>query len=244
MRYNRHISLPDMDLDGQERLLNARVLMIGVGGLGNAAAQYLVAAGLGSLTLCDDDRVEMTNLQRQVLFAEQDVGQGKCQAAQARLQAMNSDVQITILPARLDEARLAEQIQGHDLVLDCTDNLASRNLINRLCVKQLKPLVSGAAIRLEGQLFCYLPGNNLPCYQCFSRLFSEQQLSCSEAGILAPVVGLIGIMQALEAIKILTGIGKPVTGQIQLFDAQTSQWQCYQLKPDPHCPVCASAYSD
>ncbi|MDF2177423.1 molybdopterin-synthase adenylyltransferase MoeB [Aliiglaciecola sp. CAU 1673] len=239
LRYNRQILLPGFDLDAQEVLLNAAVLQIGVGGLGNPAAQYLVGAGIGALTLCDDDKVESSNLARQVLFSEADLGRGKCEAALDRLQSLNHQCRLKGIPKRLDEAALSAQIMAHDLVLDCSDNLATRQLISKLCVRFGKPLVSGAAIRFEGQLFSYAPGKDCPCYQCLSALFGEQQLSCVEAGILAPVVGIIGVMQALEAVKLLTGIGQASLGRLQLFDGLQGRWQEFKVLRRPDCPICS-----
>lgn len=238
LRYNRQILLPGFDLPRQEQLLNARVLIIGVGGLGCPAAQYLVAAGVGRLTLNDNDEVALSNLQRQILFSEQDLGQNKATAALKRLKQLNSDCRLSALTTRLDEQALRQLVAEQDLVLDCTDNLASRNLINRVCVSHSKPLVCAAAIRMEGQLFSYIPSQQGPCYHCLSHLFGEQQLSCVESGILAPVVGVMGVMQALEAVKILTQCGEYGSGKLQLFDAQTGQWQQLQVPRNPDCTVC------
>jgi molybdopterin-synthase adenylyltransferase len=239
MRYARQILLPGFDLDKQERLLGSAVLQIGVGGLGCACAQYLVASGVGRITLVDDDTVELTNLQRQVLHGENDIGRSKCKSAQSSLKLLNSDCQIDIIERRLDAQELKETIEQYDLVLDCTDNLATRNEINLACIQAGKPLVSGAAIRMEGQVICFQPSANAPCYQCLSALFAEQNLSCVEAGIMSPVVGIIGAMQALEAIKILTQYGEPLTSRLLLFDAMTSRWQEFKVPKNPQCPACA-----
>lgn len=241
LRYNRQILLPGFGLEAQEALLNASVLLVGVGGLGNSAAEHLVAAGLGTLTLVDDDKVALSNLPRQCLFSEQDEGCNKAQAAIARLQALNPDCHLHALPTRLHETALKTQIEAHDLVLDCTDNLASKNLVNQLCVRQHKPLVVGAAIRFEGQLFSYAPGADWPCYQCVSTLFAEPQLSCVESGILSPVVAVIGVMQALEAIKLLTSIGEASLGRLQVFDGLSGQWRSLRVKRHADCPGCATA---
>lgn len=238
MRYNRQILLPDFDLDRQEQLLNARVLIMGLGGLGCPAAQYLVASGVGSLTLVDDDQVALSNLQRQILFSETDIGKNKAESARRRLEQLNSDCRLTAIPRRLNEPALKPLIAEHHLVLDCTDNLPTRNLINRLCVEEHRPLVCGAAIRLEGHLFSYLPSSGGPCYHCLSHLFGEQQLSCVESGILAPVVGIIGLMQALEAVKILTRLGDTGVGILKLFDGKNAQWQQIRVPVNPHCAVC------
>ncbi|GGO70504.1 HesA/MoeB/ThiF family protein [Bowmanella pacifica] len=240
LRYNRQILLPGFDLEGQEKLLAGSALIIGVGGLGNAAAQYLAASGVGTLTLCDDDKVELSNLQRQVLFAQSDIGKNKVHAAAARLQACNPETRIVPLDRRATPEELAELVIRHDVVLDCTDNLDSRNLINKLCVTHSTALISGAAIRMEGQLFCYLPGANHPCYHCLSHKFGEQRLSCVESGILSPVVGIIGTMQALEAVKYLAGL-KIQAGVLNLFDAKTTQWQQFRLAARPDCPTCGQS---
>lgn len=242
MRYARQILLPGFDLDKQEKLLSSKVLQIGVGGLGCASAQYLVAAGVGSLTLVDDDTVELTNLQRQVLHSEVDIGKSKCESAKASLAMLNSECNIHIVERRLCLAELKVMVAHHDLVVDCTDNLASRNDINQAVIAEGKPLVSGAAIRMEGQVICFKPCATEPCYQCLSALFQEQNLSCVEAGIMSPVVGVIGAMQALEAIKLLTQYGENLTSRLLLFDALTSSWQEFKVAKDPNCPYCASLY--
>lgn len=239
MRYARQILLPGFDLDKQEQLLGSRVLQIGAGGLGCACAQYLVAAGIGSLTLVDDDTVELTNLQRQVLHGEDDIGSTKCASALASLRLLNSGCQIDTIAKRLDEQALEKILAQYDLIIDCTDNLSTRNAINRACIQAGKPLVSGAAIRMEGQIICFQPSATAPCYQCLSALFAEQNLSCVEAGIMSPVVGVIGAMQALEAIKILTQYGESLTSRLLLFDAMISQWQEFKVPKNPSCSACA-----
>lgn len=239
MRYSRQILLPGFDLERQETLMQASILQIGVGGLGCASAQYLVAAGIGRITLVDDDRVELTNLQRQVLHGEQDIGKSKCASAKATLVALNSEVDIQIIEVRLDGKALDEAINQHDIVLDCTDNLETRNEINRLCIANEKPLVSGAAIRMEGQVICFQPADDQPCYRCLSQFFGEQNLSCVESGIMSPVVGIIGAMQALEAVKILTAYGQSSIGRLMLFDGMTSNWTSFKVPKQPACPDCS-----
>lgn len=203
MRYNRQISLPGVDLDGQERLLNARVLQIGVGGLGCTVAQNLVAAGIGVITLVDDDRVELSNIHRQVLHQEKDLGKSKVDSAKASLLQTNSDCIINTVERRMEDVQLKKEISAADVIVDCSDNLSTRNQLNKLCWQLNKPLVSGAAIRFEGQLMCFSPELNTPCYQCVSQLFGEQQLSCAEAGVMPPVVTAVGSLQAMEVMKIL-----------------------------------------
>lgn len=240
LRYSRHLMLPALDFVGQEQLLASRVLVVGLGGLGCAAAPYLAGAGVGTLYLADDDTIDRTNLQRQILFRESDVGEHKAEVAARVLQQQNSELHIEPLVTRLAEARLNELLTQVDLVLDCTDNLTTRQLLNRCCFAHSRPLISGAAIRLEGQVATYPMTAGAPCYQCFSRLFGEQQLTCMEAGVLAPVVGVIGSMQAVEALKVLTGVGQPLTGQVLLYDASVAQWQSLSLKAQPDCPVCGT----
>jgi molybdopterin-synthase adenylyltransferase len=238
LRYSRQVMLSGFDLDKQERLLASRVLMIGVGGLGCAAAQYLVAAGLGTLTMVDDDQVDRSNLQRQILHTEQSIGEFKTLSAKASLQRLNSQSQLHTLEHRLNDDQLAEQLQRHDLVLDCSDNLATRQQLNRLCQRAKLPLVSGAAIRMEAQIYCFMPGPHNACYHCLSAHLGEQQLSCMEAGVMAPLVGIIGAMQALESIKILCQYGQSINNRLLMFDALEAQWHSFTLVKDPHCPVC------
>ncbi|WP_018982010.1 HesA/MoeB/ThiF family protein [Salinimonas chungwhensis] len=238
MRYNRHIVLPQIDLEGQERLLNARVLIIGAGGLGCSAAQLLCASGVGTLTLVDDDHVEVTNLPRQVLFTDADVGQYKVAAAQQKLNQLNASCQIKTYSRRLDLTELASQAGAHNIVLDCTDNLSARLATNAACAVSRTPLVSGAAIRFEGQLFTtsYAPGTS--CYECVSALTGNPDLSCTESGIFSPVVAIIGAQQALIAMQLIAGIGKPLLNTLQLFDALSGQWQQFIVPENPQCTVC------
>ena len=239
MRYNRQIVLPNFDLDKQEILLNAKILIVGVGGLGCAAAQYLVAAGVGEITLIDDDKVEKTNLQRQILHAEADVGINKCLSAKASLEQMNSDIKIHVIQKRLELDNYLELIESLDLVLDCTDNLTSRNTLNQACYQLGKPLVSGAAIRMEGQLMNIVPAEKSACYPCVSAYFGEQNLSCVESGVMSPVVGIIGAMQALEAIKVLCDYGVASVNQIMMFDGMTATWQTFKVPKKINCSICA-----
>ena len=238
MRYSRQLMLPAMDFRGQEALLASKVLLVGMGGLGCAAAPYLVASGVGQITLVDDDSIDSSNLQRQILYREADIGLSKAQQAAASLRQLNADITIDAQCRRLSADDLAQRMPQYSLVLDCTDNLESRNAINAACVKAKVPLVSGAAIRFEGQLASFSMQGDSACYHCLSQLFGEQQLSCMEAGILSPVVGVVGVMQALEAVKILAGVGTPLYGKLQLFDGLTSQWRQFTLAKDPACSVC------
>jgi molybdopterin/thiamine biosynthesis adenylyltransferase len=244
MRYSRQLMLPALDFSGQEALLAGKVLLVGMGGLGCAAAPYLVASGIGSITLADDDTIDRSNLQRQILYREADIGQSKAGQAAAGLRQLNSEIEINALQQRLTADDLAQLVPQFSLVLDCSDNLATRNAINAACVKAKVPLVSGAAIRFEGQVASFSMQGDGACYHCLSQLFGEQQLSCMEAGILSPVVGIIGTMQALEAVKILAGVGTPLYGKLQLFDGLTSQWRRFNLAKDAGCSVCAKQSQD
>ncbi|MGB1271370.1 MAG: HesA/MoeB/ThiF family protein [Endozoicomonas sp.] len=239
-RYSRQIMLSQVDIEGQEKLLNARVLILGVGGLGCPAAQYLAGAGAGELVLVDPDTVDITNLQRQLLYASQDLGLPKVKAAAQRLSAINPDCHIESIQARLEGDALREQVQKATVVLDCTDNFASRFAINEACVSTETPLVSGAGIRLSGQLAVYDHRQpDAPCYHCLYDEQSNEELSCSESGILGPVVGTIGTMQALETIKLISGFGMSLSGRLMIFDAATMGWQTLGLSADPDCLVCS-----
>ncbi|MBS1205647.1 MAG: molybdopterin-synthase adenylyltransferase [Proteobacteria bacterium] len=238
MRYNRQIILRGFDFDGQERLKAARVLVVGLGGLGCAAAQYLAAAGAGQMTLLDFDTVALSNLQRQTLHSDADIGAAKVDSARESLLRINPHVQYTAINALLDETALFAQIAAHDLVLDCTDNVAIRNQLNAGCFQHKVPLVSGAAIRMEGQISVFTWQENTPCYRCLSRLFGENALTCVEAGVMAPLVGAIGSLQAMEAIKVLAHYGTPAAGKIVMYDAMTCQFREMKLPRNPTCEVC------
>ncbi|UXY09501.1 molybdopterin-synthase adenylyltransferase MoeB [Kosakonia sp. ML.JS2a] len=238
MRYNRQIILRGFDFDGQEQLKAARVLVTGLGGLGCAAAQYLAAAGVGQMTLLDFDTVALSNLQRQTLHSDASIGMAKVDSARDSLLRINPHVHYTTLNALLDEADLFAQIAAHDLVLDCTDNVAIRNQLNAGCFRHKTPLVSGAAIRMEGQISVFTWQENAPCYRCLSRLFGENALTCVEAGVMAPLVGVIGSLQAMEAIKVLTHYGTPAAGKIVMYDAMTCQFREMKLLRNPACEVC------
>jgi adenylyltransferase/sulfurtransferase len=238
MRYNRQIVLPNFDLDKQEILLNAKVLIVGVGGLGCAAAQYLVAAGVGEITLIDNDNVEKSNLQRQVLHGESDVGINKCLSAKASLEQLNSEITINVVQKRIEYDDYIQLVKPLNIVLDCTDNLASRNTLNQACYKSGTALISGAAIRMEGQLMSVVPQQNTACYACLSSYFGEQNLSCVESGVMSPVVGIIGAMQALEAIKVLCSYGYSNVNKLMMFDGMTSSWQTFKVPKKINCSVC------
>lgn len=241
MRYNRQIVLRGFDFDGQEALKAASVLVVGLGGLGCAAAQYLAAAGVGRMTLLDFDTVSLSNLQRQTLHSDATIGQPKVDSARAALARINPHVDLTAINALLDDAALEQQIATHDLVLDCTDNVQIRNQLNAGCFAHKVPLVSGAAIRMEGQVSVFTYGEGEPCYRCLSRLFGENALTCVEAGVMAPLVGVIGSLQAMEAIKLLAGYGTPAAGKIVMYDAMTCQFREMTLMRFAGCEVCGGA---
>ena len=238
LRYSRQISIKAIDFEGQEALKQAKVLIIGVGGLGCAASQYLAVAGVGELTLVDFDTVELSNLQRQVLHQDADIGRAKVHSAKDSLQLANPHIRINAIHGLLSDDSLAEQIEHHDVIVDCTDNLGVRQQLNQLCFKLKKPLVSGAAIRMEGLITVFDYQDATPCYQCFSQLFGEQQLTCVESGILAPVIGVMGSLQAVETIKLICGIGQPLIGRVLMFDAMTMEMRQLKLNKMPNCCVC------
>jgi len=246
-RYSRQILMPQIDFDGQQKLLQSHALIIGMGGLGSPASLYLVAAGVGHLTLVDFDQVELSNLQRQIIHRTADLGRAKIESARDNLLALNPDTHIDTLPAPLDDQSLLAAVQAADIVLDCTDNFASRHAINRACVAARKPLVSAAAIRFEGQLAVFdTRQETSPCYHCLypgtadTAENNEPAETCTQNGILAPVVGSMGTLQALEAIKVLLNLGEPLRGRLMLFDALTFDIRILKLKRDPHCAVCGS----
>ncbi|OOZ37782.1 HesA/MoeB/ThiF family protein [Solemya velesiana gill symbiont] len=239
LRYSRQIMLPSIGIEGQEKLLNARVLIIGMGGLGSPVAMYLAAAGIGHLTLVDFDKVDLSNLQRQITHFTGDIGTPKVESAKQTLEQINPECDIETINRALMDNDLAEQAAKADLVLDCCDNFATRFAINEACVATSTPLVSGAAIRLEGHISVFVPGPNEPCYRCLYGGEGEIEETCSENGVLASVVGIIGSIQATEAIKVLTGAGTPLNGKLMILDALEMQWRTLKLKADLQCPVCS-----
>ncbi|MCO8161330.1 molybdopterin-synthase adenylyltransferase MoeB [Pseudomonas sp. 21LCFQ02] len=241
LRYSRQILLQHVDIDGQLRLKASRVLIVGLGGLGSPVALYLAAAGVGELHLADFDSVDLTNLQRQVIHDSHSVGVLKVDSAMTRLAAINPLV--TLVPHRqaLDADSLAAVIAGVDLVLDCCDNFSTREAVNAACVAAGKPLVSGAAIRQEGQLSVFDPRRaESPCYHCLYGHGSDTELTCSEAGVIGPLVGLVGSLQALEALKLLAGFGEPMVGRLLLIDALGTRFRELKVRRDPACAVCGS----
>ena len=241
LRYSRHIMLPQVDIAGQERICHGRVLVVGVGGLGSPAALYLAASGVGTLVLVDDDTVEISNLQRQIAHTEHRIGENKAESAAKAIADVNTTTQVEVYTSRLSEHALGEQVQRADVVLDCTDNFTTRKQINALCVQMQTPLVSGAAIRLEGQITVFDKRDaESPCYQCLYQLTDDENLSCSQSGVLSPLVGVVGAMQALEALKVLGKFGTPLVGRLGLYDAVFGEWRYMKLKRDTQCEVCAT----
>lgn len=239
LRYSRQILLPQVDIVGQQKLLDSHVLIIGLGGLGSPVAMYLAAAGVGYLTLVDDDQVEMSNLQRQIIHNEESIGQLKVESAAERINALNSDCQLTLKTTRLGKESLAIEVEKADVVVDCTDNFATRFLLNELTQESKTPLVSGAAIRMEGQVTVYdSRQTGSACYRCIYQDEGELQQTCSESGVLSPVLGIIGSMQAVETVKLITGIGETLAGRLMIFDALNMSWQELKLQQNPTCPVC------
>lgn len=241
LRYSRQIMLPKMDVAGQQKLIDATVLIVGMGGLGCPAAMYLVAAGIGHLIIADNDMVEVTNLQRQVAHSQSMIGKPKVVSAQQALLGLNPDLKITALQMRLEGANLSEAVSQADLIVDACDNYTTRFAINLACIDYCKPLVSAAAIRMEGQVAVFdIRNPTSPCYQCLYSEGNDEDASCSENGVMAPLVGIIGAVQAMEAIKLLTGIGESLTGRLLLLDASTMHWREMQLLRDSNCGACGS----
>ncbi len=240
LRYSRHILLNELGVEGQERILAAHVLVVGAGGLGSAAALYLGSAGVGKITLVDHDLVDLTNLQRQIAHTTQRVGQPKVESAQQAIHAINPEVQVHALQTRADTALLDQWLPQADLVLDCSDNFATRHAINAACVKHRKPLVSGAAIRFDGQITVYDSGDaQSPCYAClFPPHTAVEETQCATMGVFAPLVGVIGAMQAGEALKWLSGAGRTLTGRLLLLDGRSMECHSMRIPRDPACPVC------
>jgi molybdopterin/thiamine biosynthesis adenylyltransferase len=241
LRYSRHILLDEVGIEGQERVLGARALIIGAGGLGSPAALYLAASGVGRITLVDDDEVDLTNLQRQVMHTTARVGQPKVESGREALRQINPDIEVIALRERVAGERLRELVADHDVVLDCSDNFATRQAVNRACVAAGVPLVAGAVIRFDGQLSVFDVRDPVsPCYAC---LFPEdsrfEDVACSSMGVFAPLVGVIGAVQAAEALKLLAGCGQPLVGRLLMLDGRYMEWTEVRVGRDPGCPVCS-----
>lgn len=243
MRYSRQILLEDIAIAGQQKLLASRVLIVGLGGLGAPAAAYLAGAGIGTLVLADDDAVHMSNLQRQILFTTDDINQPKTQVTAERLRQLNPDIELIALQQRVSGETLRQQVAQADVVLDCSDNMATRQAINGACVAQETPLVTASAVGFGGQLMVLTPPCQQGCYRCLWPDESEPEHNCRTAGIVGPVVGIMGAMQALEAIKLLSGMNT-TSGELRLFDARTNLWRTLALRRASDCPVCGGQHAN
>ncbi len=242
LRYSRHILLPELGISGQEIILKSNALIIGAGGLGSPASMYLAAAGIGTITIADDDVVDLTNLQRQIVHHTGDIGKNKVTSAKETLSWLNPDVIVKPLVSRLDQNQIDNLVETADVVLDCTDNFETRHAVNKACVGSKTPLVSGAAIRFEGQISVFDSSiDNSPCYEC---LFSEnsklEETRCAVLGAFGPLVGMVGTIQAMETIKTLTKIGQPMRGKLLLIDGLLSEFKVLKLPRDPNCAVCSA----
>jgi adenylyltransferase/sulfurtransferase len=240
LRYSRHILLPEIGVEGQQKLLAASALVIGAGGLGSPAALYLAAAGVGTITLADGDDVDLTNLQRQILHATASVGKPKVESGRDGLARINPDVKVVPVRQRLDDGSLDALVAASSVVLDCSDNFATRHAVNRACVRRRKPLVSGAAVRFDGQVSVFDLRNELsPCYHCLFPQDAElEEMRCAVMGVFAPLTGIIGTVQAAEALKLIAGVGETLNGRLMILDALAMQWRTIKLAKDPACPVC------
>ena len=238
LKYSRQIMLPQIDIAGQEKLTASHVVVIGLGGLGSPVAMYLATAGIGKLTLIDDDQVDQSNLQRQIIHNENFIGKKKVTSAKESIKALNSDCVVNIIDRRLNEQEFEDLLANVNVIVDCCDNFATRFLLNRVCFKTKTPLVSGSAIRWEGQLTTFTMGEDTPCYQCFYDDSSSTDQSCAQNGVLGPVVGIIGSMQSLEVIKVISGAGALCVGELTLFDGLDMSFHKIKYSKKECCPVC------
>ena len=240
LRYSRHILLDEFGVEAQQRLSSGNVLIVGAGGLGCPAALYLAASGVGRLTIADGDKVDATNLQRQILYRDKTVGVPKATAAREALREVNPEVEVVALGERLEAEAIGRAVAAADVVLDCTDNFATRHALNRACVEHRKPLVSGAAIRFDGQLAVFdLRRADSPCYSClFPESADAEDVACAVMGVFSPLTGVVGTLQAAEAIKLLCAVGTPLGGKLQMFDALNGEWRTVRVPKDPGCPAC------
>jgi molybdopterin/thiamine biosynthesis adenylyltransferase len=240
LRYSRHLLLEEFGVEAQQRLLSSHALVVGAGGLGCPAALYLASSGIGKLTIADGDKVDATNLQRQILYRDKSVGTLKAESASTALREVNPEIQVVALPTRIEGAALDELVETADIVLDCTDNFATRHALNRACVRHSKPLVSGAAIRFDGQLAVFdLRRKGAPCYAClFPESAEAEDVACAVMGVFSPLTGTIGALQAAETIKVLCSVGETLDGRLQLFDALNAEWRTVRVPKDAACPVC------
>lgn len=241
LRYSRQIMLPQCDMAGQQKLLAARVLIVGAGGLGSPAAMYLAAGGVGNITIYDDDTVDFSNLQRQIAHHTDDVGMDKVISTRNTLKELNPDVQVTAVKQRLLDEQLDEEAKKADVILDCSDNFATRFAINKACVTYRKPLVSGAAIRFEGQVSVFTSGiSDSPCYNCLYKNDGEEMQNCVTNGVIAPITGIVGSIQALEAMKLIINTGETLTGRLLLIDGLTMNIKTMRFKKNPGCLTCGN----
>ena len=239
LRYSRQLSLSQIDFAGQQKLLDSHVAIIGLGGLGSPVALYLASAGIGQLTLVDDDAVELSNLQRQIIHGENDLAKPKVLSAAESILAINAECQLTTIESRLERSELEDLAKKVDVVVDCTDNFLSRFLLNEVTQQVDTPLVSGAAIRMEGQVTVYDPRQQgSACYQCVYKNKGELEQSCSETGVLSPLLGIIGSVQAVETVKLIVETGTSLAGRLLILDATTMTWRELRLRQDPDCPIC------
>jgi len=239
LRYSRQIMLPQVEIEGQQKLLDSKVLIVGAGGLGSPASIYLAAAGVGQITIYDDDEVDLSNLQRQIAHHTDDIGADKVISTQQTLKRINPDVKVFAVKRRLEGEQLKQEVKKADIVLDCCDNFSTRSSVNAACVEHKTPLVSGAAIRFEGQVAVFTPGSDdSPCYNCLYADNGEEMQNCATNGVIAPVTGIIGSIQAMEAMKLIMGIGETLTGRLLLLDGLSMQWNEMKLRKNAACPTC------
>lgn len=242
LRYSRQIMLPQIDIEGQQKLLDAHILIVGAGGLGSPAAMYLAAAGIGCLSIFDNDEVELSNLQRQISHYTDDIGMDKVISTRQTLNRMNPDVEVRAVKQRLMGEQLEKEVEQADAVLDCSDNFATRFAVNKACVNHRTPLVSGAAIRFEGHVSVFTPGvNESPCYNCLYHFDGDEPLNCATNGVVAPVTGIVGSIQALEAMKLIIGAGETLVGRLLLLDGLTMEWNVMRFRKNPNCPTCGGS---
>lgn len=242
LRYSRQILLPQIDAAGQQKLIDAHALIIGLGGLGSPVAMYLAAAGIGRIVLTDGDEVDLSNLQRQIIHNTGDIGKQKVLSAEQTLKALNPEIRVTSLAKRLAGNELRQQVEKADVVMDCSDNFPTRFAVNEACVRTRTPVVSGAAIRFEGQVTVFTPGkNDSPCYNCLYSDIDELTESCSQTGVVSPITGIVGSIQALEAIKLITQIGTILMGRVLLLDGLKMEWNTMRLPRNPACPTCSQS---
>ena len=240
LRYSRQIMLPQVEIEGQQKLLDSKVLIVGAGGLGSPASIYLAAAGVGQITIYDDDEVDLSNLQRQIAHHTEDIGTDKVISTQQTLKKINPEVKVCAVKQRLKDEQLKQEVKNADIVLDCCDNFSTRFAVNAACVEHKTPLVSGAAIRFEGQVAVFTPGNgDSPCYNCLYADNGEEMQNCATNGVIAPVTGIVGSIQAMEAMKLIMGIGETLTGRLLLLDGLSMQWNEMKLRRNSLCPTCS-----